>query len=564
MGNKKHDKKAKSKGGKHLPPKVTKAPKVAKPSKKKGKAEAAVEPEVIVEGAVKKGKGGKKSKRFPDAPADANEVAAESTESVAKASDEPALSDKERARIDDKLKAQRAARKLLKAELGEGWPTASAEAVDLGNHPLVTAWNLLRGVETGSFLTSTEEVEAAVASISKDAPMPTVPEQVAKLTKAKKTPKGEAQVAEEVQTESGREFAVGAVNDAADQVDPERTDHGILAADDGAGEVERDHFGRPYVEYLDDKGAVKRKAYTRVTTYIDCLEDKTQLEKWKMRTLLGGAGLDLDEYRTDAERDLADSLIGQAREAVKTYDAALARIEKQQAKGKLDLGQHGLRRAEAKKVQDDALNTIAQTALDLGGVHERAQKGTDLHALTERYDEGDLKVDEFIEQNGIDDVSAADLRAYAAKMTELGIEHVAIEQLVVVDALGVAGTLDRASLFKFPGSGRRIRTVADIKTGRVDYSAGKIGMQLYIYACGEAYDHTEATVAERRSALKLSKTQALLIHLPQGEARCEVYVVDIGLAAQGARLAREVRDWRNTGKRVYNLSTPITAEAPTS
>jgi hypothetical protein len=59
--------------------------------------------------------------------------------------------------------------------------------------------------------------------------------------------------------------------------------------------------GQPVIHYLDPTtGKEKVKGYTRVTTYIDVLDDKTVLNKWKLRTLLEGAAL---EFEQDASGD---------------------------------------------------------------------------------------------------------------------------------------------------------------------------------------------------------------------------------------------------------------------
>lgn len=362
------------------------------------------------------------------------------------------------------------------------------------------------------------------------------------------------QVAEEVATENGREFAVGAptedVPELVGAVDP----------------IDRDHLGRPKIVLLGEdgqpvmeKGKPKTKSYTRVTTYIDCLDDTTQLEKWKLRTALEGAGIDLDQYQADNGLDLADSLVGRARRITQAYDKARAKIQKREKKGELDLGQFGLLMAEAKKAHDDALNELAEAALDLGGAHERAAKGTELHHLTELLDRGELDIDDAAQVQGLIDAGTmthadlADLQAYRDTMRSLGIKVLSTEQFVVIDDLGVAGTLDRELQYKFPGTSRAVRCVGDLKTGRVDYAAGKIGMQLATYSRGKRYD--PATYA--RTDLKLSKSKALLIHLPAGQATCSVYVVDIELAGQGLALAGQVRQWRNAGKKVYDLGKPV-------
>jgi hypothetical protein len=361
-----------------------------------------------------------------------------------------------------------------------------------------------------------------------------------KLKTPKVTVNGVPQTVTVVDTEVGREFQVGAADTLSAPTQPE-----------GEATIERDHLGRPKIQYRDAAGKVKSKAYTRVTTYIKCLEDTSLLEKWKLRTSLIGMVADAGE----------DNLIAATR-LVTAHDKALRVITKREKKGELDLGQFGLMRADADKALRDGLNAIADKTLDLGGAHEKALKGTNLHALTAMLDEGKIAMDDpdglenLVESGLATHSDIADLRAYDSKMRELGIRHVAVEQMVVIDELAVAGTLDRASLYRFPGTTRAIRCVADIKTGRVDYGAGTIGMQIKMYALGKSYDPSAADPSQRED-LKLSKSKGLLIHLPQGQARCEVYEVDLDLATVGTKLAGEVRAWRNAGKRVVDLTKPL-------
>jgi hypothetical protein len=52
--------------------------------------------------------------------------------------------------------------------------------------------------------------------------------------------------------------------------------------------------GQPMIHYRDPAtGKEKVKGYTRVTTYIDCLDDKTVLNAWKARVLLEGGAVEL-------------------------------------------------------------------------------------------------------------------------------------------------------------------------------------------------------------------------------------------------------------------------------
>ena len=414
-----------------------------------------------------------------------------------------------------------------------------------------------------------KKAKKAIAEQSEPEVDPTSDEAIKARVSAKRAAREAAsdQVAEEVVTEQGREFAVGAAKDDTPA---------IVAADESheGTTVERDHLDRPKIVQLDESGQViletrgerkgqpKTRAYTRVTTYIDCLEDTSLLEQWKIRTALVGASSDA---RLAVEQGRgSESIMVQVEQVVDEFDRALRRIAKRERKGELDLGQFGLLRAEAVKAHRDALNALGSRALDLGGVHDKATKGTNLHALTALYDEGKVRLtdeaqlDDLIESGVATASDIADLRVYAKTMADLGIKHVAIEQFVVLDDLMVAGTLDRASLFRFPGTSRAVRCVGDLKTGRVDYSAGKIGMQLGLYSRGMTYDPSNPTA---RGDLKLSKSKGLLIHLPQGEARCTVYEVDLTLAAKGIALAGQVRAWRNEGKRTYDLKAPIEVEA---
>lgn len=359
----------------------------------------------------------------------------------------------------------------------------------------------------------------------------------------------ERQEAEEVETETGREFSVGPTAEPGSgglsgPAEDENTDFDL----NGLGQ---------YKVWNPEKKA--ERGYTRVTTYIDCLEDKGRLTDWKTRQVLIGAGLDA----TGDGVLVNDTIIGKAVELYDAWKKAYRKTAKREKAGELDLGQFGLLRAAADKALREGGNVLAELALEYAGANEKREKGTDLHKLTERFDRHEFTLDDeesMVEAGLATHADFADLRAYDAKMRELGIEHVYIEKRVVLDGLKVAGTLDRGSYYKLPGATRRTKLVADLKTGRVDYSAAKIGMQLGLYATGEGYDREHP---EAREKLGLSKTVALLIHLPAGEATCTVYVVDLTLAAKGLKLAAEVRTWRNVGKKVYDLKAPLGAVVDT-
>lgn len=338
------------------------------------------------------------------------------------------------------------------------------------------------------------------------------------------------QEAVEVETEEGREFAVGTP----------KTEPDVL--EKPADPVLENGNGQPMIHYRDPQtGREKVKGYTRVTTYIDCLDDKTVLNAWKARVLLEGGAVELLQ-----NAGTSPSLEAVAR-SVKRTDEALADIDRRtKEEGEL----LELRRQEVQKEHRDVLARVAEDLLELGGAHEKANKGTDLHRLTELVDTGQPLPPTTTTSD------RRDIDAYQRAMAALDAKVLWTERRVVLDDIQVSGTMDRGLLVKLPGMGRRIRVVGDVKTGRIDYAAGKIGMQLALYARGLGYDWTKPLERER---LSLSAHHGLLIHLPQGEGRCSIYLVDLELANQGLALARAVREWRNTAKRLFDIKSPLEA-----
>ncbi|MGH8793573.1 MAG: PD-(D/E)XK nuclease family protein [Stackebrandtia sp.] len=245
-----------------------------------------------------------------------------------------------------------------------------------------------------------------------------------------------------------------------------------------AGGVERDRFGRPLITPPEGGAA---RAYTRVTTFVDCLEDKWNLQKWQMRHV------------------------------------ALGMVDGPRLQGRVD------------DARDDksALDALCDEAMDVAGAAEPARTGTRLHSLTQAADEGRLFTDDIpVEHRG-------DVEAYRRAVEGLRMRH--IERLTVCDALRAAGTPDR--IVEHRGE----VYIADVKTGRLDYGLGKICMQLALYAHCVLYDPASG---RREPVAGLRQDKAIVIHLPAGQARCELYWVDIAAGWEGVQLASQVRTWR--------------------
>jgi len=435
-----------------------------------------------------------------------------------------------------RVKAKAAARKAL---------LATAEKVDRNDPEAVRAYNEeLAAMGGGRFLTSAAEVEAERAKLREPEPEVAAHEaeklRLAQLADAVVAP----QVAEVVATESGDVIEVGPARDEAEE---------FAKPSDAPAQLEEG--GRGYkIIMLGKDGKPDPKTirqYTRVTTYIDCLEHKGALESWKLRTLLEGVALNVGEVGTSKSDDY---LVAKVADAMHRRDVALKKARKADRKGKLEVGELAQLEGDAIREFKQTVDKIAEAALELGGVHEKANKGTSLHSLVETYvREGMGRINDMLKADEITKSEHADVVAFAEALAAIDAKVVASEVVIVNDALKYAGRLDLVLLVKLPGMARAVRVVADLKSGRVDLGAGKIAQQIAMYANGDEYNLETG----ERSPLKVSKAKGLLVHLPAGTAKATVHVVDLALGAKGNKLAGEVRAWRNEGKKAIDLATDL-------
>lgn len=179
----------------------------------------------------------------------------------------------------------------------------------------------------------------------------------------------------------------------------------------------------------------------------------------------------------------------------------------------------------AHKDDKDELDRICESAREHAGATVAATTGTAVHALTELVDRGqELPI--------LPDAATADVEAYRAATEPL--KAVEIERLVVHDRLKVAGTPDR--VVEYEGE----RYIADIKTGSIKYSALKIAMQLAIYAHSSMYDVT----THERTHHHASANRGIVIWVPAGEAKAELYWIDLEAGWAAVQVAKEVREQR--------------------
>jgi hypothetical protein len=265
-----------------------------------------------------------------------------------------------------------------------------------------------------------------------------------------------------------------------------------VAFDPPAATIQRDRWDRPLVVPPDGGKPV---AYTRCTTFVDCLEDKYNLQQWELRQCSIG---------------LADR-----------PDLLLAVSAHRDNKEELD--------KITRKAREAAKSSAASTT------------GTAVHALCERVDRG--------RPLGIVPASAkADVEAYQAETSFL--EHVHIEQFSVHDELRIGGTPDRVAKW---GS---TLYIADLKTGKdIVLGALKIAMQLAVYAHSVPYF---APGIRKGYDGWVDKDEAIVIHLPAGQAKPKLYFVDIAAGWAAVSTASAVRNWRSRKDWYQPIDAPRT------
>ena len=248
-------------------------------------------------------------------------------------------------------------------------------------------------------------------------------------------------------------------------------------------EPSRDRYGR-YL--LPDPATGTERAWTRATTWAKTLSDTTGLHRWECRMVAKGITLRPDLY-------------------------ALA--------------------AAAPDGDTTALDALCEGAREAAAASAGSNLGTALHRFTERHDRG-----EHLTPPAPWD---ADLKAYTTALEAAGISispgH--IERITPVPALGVAGTLDRIAAV--PGHGL---VIADVKTAQdLRHSWGEIAIQLALYAHGAGL--WTGTGYEPMPPVR--RDRALVIHLPAGQARCDLHWIDISAGWDAAQLAAAARAWRS-------------------
>jgi hypothetical protein len=251
---------------------------------------------------------------------------------------------------------------------------------------------------------------------------------------------------------------------------------GALLDTEVPGDVPRDRWRRPLIHVLSDT----LEPYTRVSTVAGWLSDGHGLGIWKLRH----AALSIARH-PDVAGLIAPLAYG---------DAAL----------------------------DEAIEAACERSV---AMVEARHHGTAMHAWAEKH-AGDPA------REWVPERMRPDIEAYDERLGRAGLVLLESEVFVVNDELRVAGTLDSLLLDTETG----FAVVGDEKTGKL--SPLSVSAQLAMYAGGQRYD--PLTGVRTPLSLRLDTERALVIHLPKGEGRCDLYSIDLERARASARVALAV------------------------
>ena len=238
--------------------------------------------------------------------------------------------------------------------------------------------------------------------------------------------------------------------------------------------------------------------WTRVTTFVEAIEDGAALTDWKVRLATRGIVTNPDLYT----------------------------------------------QARAEHDNDKAMTALGTEAAWRAGSKLAADIGTALHLATEHHDLGT--------GHRPPDPWGGHVDAWAGALAAHGIEILPdwIERTVIHPEFGCAGTLDR--LVRLP-DGRTV--VLDVKTGKsvrkITYAA-----QAAIYARA-----AHAWTPDGYQPLPdIDTTVAIVAHLSATEGTCELMAIDLGRGWEVAQLCHAIRTGRSVKGVFTRWETPAAAE----
>jgi hypothetical protein len=194
----------------------------------------------------------------------------------------------------------------------------------------------------------------------------------------------------------------------------------------------------------------------------------------------------------------------------------------------------------ASKESKAECKTLVEECAAVGGANDRKEIGSSMHTLTALIDVGRPPTH-------LTPETKADLAAYVDGIAAAGITIIpgAVELVTVLDAFQVAGTIDRLAVVP----GFDLPLVTDLKTGgSIEYSWQSIAVQLAGYAHGEALyqqgPSKDGSKDIRHPMPPVDQNYGLIFWLPAGEARLELWLVDIAAGWEAFQHSLWAYNWR--------------------
>lgn len=244
-------------------------------------------------------------------------------------------------------------------------------------------------------------------------------------------------------------------------------------------------------------GEKKPVAHTRVTTVAKAMDDGYGVTDWKVRMSALGFAVDPILY---------GQLCALVPDSMETLDKY-------------------------------AVSKLCDKATTKAGGDDARDNGNILHAATEQVDRG--------RKLHMPDTYQRDIDAYQEKLAELEIRirPDLIERHVVIPGLAepIAGKADR-----FVEFGSTLKTF-DLKAGKVaSYSWLAFAIQLALYSRAATFYNAKTKTHE--PVPEIDQDIGMICHLPAGQAKCDIYFVDLNLGWLAAQHALAVRTWRKRGR----------------
>jgi hypothetical protein len=198
----------------------------------------------------------------------------------------------------------------------------------------------------------------------------------------------------------------------------------------------------------------------------------------------------------------------------------------------------------------EAMNEIADTAMEVAKASQGANNGTALHDFTKLFDMGKEVAPPTL-------AWTKDITGYATTLHEWGFRVVPgmVERTVCIPELGIIGTFDR--LLEHVRTGRLY--IGDLKTaGKIHFGWGEIAIQLALYSRGAwLWDKQTRTWSEMSQVGEINQDRAVVMHVKIGTGKCQLHRIKIDAGWDEVATAMRARAYNNRKDLAELINPPV-------